>query len=263
MNKQENIINMFDRIATSYDIANRILSLSVDVRWRKEACKCALSLLNEKVKDSTNAKIHKDSTIESNDFSTTNSLDSKDNALNILDVACGTGDMILHWLKYVPNIASISGIDPSVKMLEIAKDKLPKNVTLLKGEAKNLSINSDSMDIISIAYGLRNVVELDLALKEFRRVLKSGGILVILEFSRKDKQTLLDKGALFYTKRILPLVGGLISKDYGAYKYLPNSIESFLSLEELREKLEALGLKCEFSKRYIANLCSLIIARKI
>lgn len=236
MNKQENIINMFDRIATRYDIANRILSLSVDVRWRKEACKKALELVDNKSVESI--------------------------PINILDVACGTGDMILNWLKFTPN-ANLIGIDPSSNMLEIAKKKLPSNVKLIKGEAKSLEIESSSIDILSIAYGLRNVVELEAAIEEFRRVLKSGGILVILEFSKKDKQTLLDKAALFYTKRILPLLGGLIAKDYSAYKYLPDSIEDFLSLEALCEKLESRGLKCKFSKRYVANLCSLIIAQKV
>lgn len=240
MNKQENIINMFDRIATRYDIANRILSLSVDVRWRKEACKRALELVEDK-----NAESAKDIA----------------SPFNILDVACGTGDMILHWLKFTPN-ANFIGIDPSSNMLEIAKKKLPSNVRLIKGEAKSLEIESDSIDILSIAYGLRNVVELEAAIEEFSRVLKSGGILVILEFSKKDKQTLLDKAALFYTKKILPLLGGLIAKDYSAYKYLPDSIEDFLSLEALSEKLESKGLKCKFSKRYVANLCSLIIAKK-
>lgn len=236
MNKQENIINMFDRIATRYDIANRILSLSVDVRWRKEACKKALELASNKSVESS--------------------------PLNILDVACGTGDMMLNWLKFTPN-ANLIGIDPSSNMLEIAKKKLPSNTRLIKGEAKSLEIESNSIDILSIAYGLRNVVELEAAIEEFRRVLKSGGILVILEFSKKDKQTLLDKAALFYTKRILPLLGGLIAKDYSAYKYLPDSIEDFLSLEALSEKLESRGLKCKFSKRYVANLCSLIIAQKV
>lgn len=232
-NKQENIVNMFDNIAKNYDIANRILSLGVDTRWRKEACLKAIKLLQNKP--------------ESN--------------LQIVDVACGTGDMILNWLKYTIN-ANITGIDPSTNMLKIAKEKLPKEISLIKGEAKRLEIPDGSIDLLSIAYGLRNVVELDSALGEFTRVLKSGGVLVILEFTKKDKQNIFDIIASFYTRKILPLLGGLISKNYKAYKYLPNSVSDFLTLEELEDKLKTLGFNISFKKRYIANLCSLIIAQK-
>lgn len=232
-NKQENIVNMFDNIAKNYDIANRILSLGVDTRWRKEACLKAIKLLQNKP--------------ESN--------------LQIVDVACGTGDMILNWLKYTIN-ANITGIDPSTNMLKIAKEKLPKEISLIKGEAKKLEIPDGSIDLLSIAYGLRNVVELDSALGEFTRVLKSGGVLVILEFTKKDKQNIFDIIASFYTRKILPLLGGLISKNYKAYKYLPNSVSDFLTLEELEDRLKTLGFNISFKKRYIANLCSLIIAQK-
>lgn len=232
-NKQENIVSMFDNIAKNYDIANRILSLGVDTRWRKEACLKAIKLLQNKP--------------ESN--------------LQIVDVACGTGDMILNWLKYTIN-ANITGIDPSTNMLKIAKEKLPKEISLIKGEAKRLEIPSESIDLLSIAYGLRNVVEIDSALGEFTRVLKSGGVLVILEFTKKDKQNIFDIIASFYTRKILPLLGGLISKNYKAYKYLPNSVSDFLTLEELEDRLKTLGFNISFKKRYIANLCSLIIAQK-
>ncbi|RDU65451.1 bifunctional demethylmenaquinone methyltransferase/2-methoxy-6-polyprenyl-1,4-benzoquinol methylase UbiE [Helicobacter sp. MIT 14-3879] len=232
MNKQNDIISMFNSIASSYDIANRILSLGVDTRWRKEACSIALNLYTK-------------------------------DKLNILDVACGTGDMILNWLKYTDNIDSIIGIDPSEEMLKIARKKLPNNVVLQNSEAKELKIKDKSIDILSIAYGLRNVVEINLALSEFKRVLKDNGILVILEFSKKENQNIFDKTALFYTKKILPFIGGFISKNYKAYKYLPNSIDDFITLEELGEMLIELGFLVEFKKRYVCNLCSLIIARNI
>ncbi|RAX54024.1 bifunctional demethylmenaquinone methyltransferase/2-methoxy-6-polyprenyl-1,4-benzoquinol methylase [Helicobacter sp. 16-1353] len=233
-NKQDNIVSMFDDIAKNYDIANRILSLGVDTRWRKEACSKAIKLLQHKA--------------ESN--------------LQIVDVACGTGDMILNWLRYTNN-ANITGIDPSINMLNIAKEKLPKDIMLIKGEAKKLDIPSKSIDLLSIAYGLRNVVDMDMALNEFTRVLKNGGVLVILEFTKKDKQNIIDIIASFYTRKILPLLGGLISKNYKAYKYLPNSVNDFLTLEELESKLKNLGFNISVKKRYIANLCSLIIAQKI
>ena len=229
-NKQSDIINMFDSIASSYDITNRILSLRFDVRWRNEACKLSLGLLDS-------------------------------NKISILDMACGTGDMILSWLQYC-NPDSIIGIDPSINMLEIAKNKLPKNIKLIQGEAAKIELENESIDLVSIAYGLRNIVELDLALNEFKRVLKKNGILLILEFTKKDRNSFLDSLALFYTSKILPLIGGLISSNYKAYKYLPNSIDGFLTLESLESKLLDIGFLVEIKKRYIANLCSLIIVRK-
>lgn len=229
--KQDNIIDMFDDIASNYDLANRILSFNVDTKWRKEACKQALKLINN-------------------------------NNLKIVDIACGTGDMILNWLKFSKD-SRILGIDPSINMLNIARNKLPNEVKLIQGEAKDIAIDDGKFDILSIAYGLRNVVEIDRALGEFHRVLKTNGILVILEFTRKDNENILDKIASFYTKHILPLLGGLISNNYKAYRYLPNSIGDFLTLEELEEKLKILGFLVKVKKRYIANLCSLIIAQKI
>lgn len=231
-NNQKDIINMFDSIANSYDITNRILSFGIDINWRKEACKLSL-----------------------------NALSSKDK-INILDVACGTGDMILHWIKYANNIESIIGLDPSCNMLDIAKSKLPSNVNLINGEATSINLDNDSIDILSIAYGLRNIVDLETALKEFFRILRHNGILVILEFTRKENQNIFDKLALFYTTNLLPLIGGLMSKNYKAYKYLPDSIKSFLTLEELEEKLNLAGFLFEFKKRYFGNLCSLIIVKK-
>lgn len=278
-NKQREIVAMFDSIAQNYDIANRILSFGIDRKWRKEACERAIGLCE---KDS----------------------------LDILDVACGTGDMILYWLKVTggnssftqdsgiaenfknpslreskateaihesqidchdltfaksrndKNINSIRGIDPSTEMLKIAQQKLPQSVILQNGEAKDLHIDSQSVDILSIAYGLRNVVEIDLALKEFHRVLRKNGILVILEFSKKDNENIFDKIARFYTKRILPYIGGFISRNYKAYKYLPDSVDGFLSLEQIATKLQNLGFSVKFSKRYFCNVCSLIIAKK-
>lgn len=233
-NKQREIVAMFDEIAHNYDLANRILSFGIDVRWRKEACEKAIKLCDKK-------------------------------SLDILDIACGTGDMIAQWLKSSQGkeISRIIGIDPSNEMLKIARQKLPPSVILQNGEAKDLHIEAQSADILSIAYGLRNVVEVDLAMREFQRVLRKNGILVILEFSKKDNENIFDKIARFYTKRILPYIGGFISRNYKAYKYLPDSVDDFLSLEQIASKLHTLGFEIKTSKRYFGNVCSLIIAQKV
>ena len=231
--KQQKIVAMFDEIASNYDLANRILSFGIDTKWRKEACENALKLCDKK-------------------------------SLDILDIACGTGDMIAQWIKNAESkIDSIRGIDPSSEMLKIARQKLPPSVILQNGEAKDLCVSAQSADILSIAYGLRNVVEVDLALSEFHRVLRKNGILVILEFSKKDNENIFDKIARFYTKRILPYIGGFISRNYKAYKYLPDSVDDFLSLEQIALKLRDLGFEMKISKRYFGNVCSLIIAQKV
>lgn len=231
--KQQKIVAMFDEIASNYDLANRILSFGIDTKWRKEACEKALKLCDKK-------------------------------SLDILDIACGTGDMIAQWIKNAESkIDSIRGIDPSSEMLKIARQKLPPSVILQNGEAKDLRVSAQSADILSIAYGLRNVVEVDLALSEFHRVLRKNGILVILEFSKKDNENIFDKIARFYTKRILPYIGGFISRNYEAYKYLPDSVDDFLSLEQIALKLRNLGFEMKVSKRYFGNVCSLIIAQKV
>lgn len=233
-NKQREIVAMFDEIAHNYDLANRILSFGIDTRWRKEACEKAIKLCDKK-------------------------------ALDILDIACGTGDMIAQWIKSSQGkeMSRIIGIDPSAEMLKIARQKLPQSVILQNGEAKDLRIEAKSVDILSIAYGLRNVVEVDLALSEFHRILRTNGILVILEFSKKDNENIFDKIARFYTKYILPYIGGFISRNYKAYKYLPDSVDDFLSLEQIATKLHALGFEMRERKRYFGNVCSLIIAQKV
>ncbi|PAF44534.1 hypothetical protein BJI48_02565 [Helicobacter sp. 11S02596-1] len=258
---------MFDKIAPTYDSANRILSLGIDVAWRKEACKKAFEFAR------------------------------CEGGAMILDVACGTGDMIIHWrknaTKFGKPIKKIIGIDPSEGMLEVAKKKLEnylcdqksknkepndgespaqksndekscdKKVELYLGEAKNLHmIDSGSMDIISIAYGLRNVVDVSEALNEFGRVLKKDGILVVLEFTKKEKENFLDKITGIYTKKILPLIGGLVSRNYKAYRYLPDSIGGFLSARKLKEELNKVGIETRFIKSYSAGISTLLIGIK-
>lgn len=239
--KQEKIVHMFDDIAKSYDKANRVMSLGIDVRWRKEACKKAFEALGV-------AEIER-----------------------IADIACGTGDMIIHWQNEAYNaqksIQEIVGIDPSKGMLEVAQDKLShlidsKKITLEVGEAKALNLDSDSVDILSIAYGLRNVVELDIALDEFARVLKPKGILVILEFMNDTKKGWIRSLMKFYTRKILPFVGGMISKNYAAYAYLPDSIKGFVSVEELEQRLLKRGIESYFIKGYSADISTLYVGIK-
>lgn len=235
MQKQDKIIEMFNQIAPTYDKANRILSFGVDVSWRKIACQRVLKLCE------------------------------KDN-LNIIDVACGTGDMIEIWQemakKLSKNISSIKGIDPSSGMLSIAKQKFP-NTEFIEASAQALPLESESADIISISYGIRNVVERQKALSEFARVLKKNGIFVVLEFTKREKGGFIASFRDFYLKNILPSLGGIISKNKSAYEYLPSSIESFLSKEEFIAELKEVAFKMLEFKSFSFGVSSMFVAKKI
>lgn len=226
---------MFDNIARTYDVANRILSFGVDKSWRKEACDKTLTYYGKPQIDM------------------------------ILDVACGTGDMCEWWERRAQakaiDVNEIYGIDPSAGMLDVAKKK-GLNAKFIQAEAKDLPVNDNSADILSISYGLRNVVDREEALQEFFRVLKPGGMLTILEFTKPRKQTLASRIRDFYMKKVLPFIGGLLSKNFEAYHYLPNSIDRFLTTEKLVEELEKTGFKVYEAKGYSMDISTLFIAAK-
>ncbi len=186
-----------------------------------------------------------------------------------MDVACGTGDMLMAWQKSALHcnieFKECLGIDPSNNMLELAIKKCEnlEKISFIQAQAKDLKgVGSNSVDILSIAYGLRNIVEREEALKEFFRVLKPRGVLVILEFLKKDNPTWLDKISGFYTNKVLPLVGGAISKNYGAYSYLPQSIEGFLSLEGLKSELKNAGFEILRTEDSIAQISTTMLVKK-
>ncbi len=235
MSKQEKIVTMFDDIAGTYDVANRVLSFGVDKSWRKDACDKTYELYNQK------------------------SIDI------ILDVACGTGDMCEFWDKHAEKnsvkVKKIVGVDPSTGMLNEAKKK-DLNAEFQIAEAKKLPFETDSVDILSISYGLRNVIDRKEGLEEFYRVLKPGGLLVILEFTKLKKASIASRVRDFYMKKILPLVGGLLSKNYEAYSYLPNSIEGFLTKEMLIDELKEIGFDIKVDKGYSLDISTLIISQK-
>ncbi len=235
MNKQEKIVSMFNDISKTYDIANRVLSFGVDRKWREIACQKCFDIY------------------------------AKDKIEKILDVACGTGDMCENWDKFAKKnsitIEQIIGADPSVGMLEEAKKK-GLNATFVEAEAKDLPFKDGSVDILSISYGLRNVVDRVEGLTEFHRVLKKDGILVILEFTKLKKQTLISYLRDFYMKKVLPVIGGILSKNFSAYNYLPNSIDGFLTKEDLVDELKEIGFEVLEAKGYSMDISTLFIARK-
>ena len=236
MGKQEKIVSMFNDIAGTYDVANRVLSMGIDKTWRNKACDLAFGFYEKN-------KIEK-----------------------IVDVACGTGDMLTTWDKIASKngikIDTKIGVDPSVGMMDVAKVKLP-NVEFIEAGAADMPLESESADIISISYGIRNVVQRQEAFHEFARVLKKDGLLVILEFTKNEKTNPLDYVTDFYMNKILPTLGGIISKNKEAYTYLPNSIDEFLTQDNLCKELKEAGLEPIYVKGFSMNISTLFIARKV
>ncbi|MDX9813124.1 MAG: bifunctional demethylmenaquinone methyltransferase/2-methoxy-6-polyprenyl-1,4-benzoquinol methylase UbiE [Sulfurimonas sp.] len=235
MQKQEKIVSMFDDIAPTYDTANRVMSMGVDRSWRKKACNLAYEYYAQKSID------------------------------KIVDVACGTGDMMDYWARESHansvNIKELIGVDPSVGMLEVAKKKFPK-FTYHTSQATEIPLEDSSADILSITYGIRNVVKRQEALVEFNRVLKDGGLVVILEFMKNENPSFFGKIRDFYLNKVLPIIGGAISKNLEAYEYLPNSIEDFLTVDAMKNELSEAGFEVLYTKSFSMDISTLIIARK-
>lgn len=234
MKKQDKIVEMFDNIAPTYDKANHVLSFGMDKLWRKNACKIALEKILQ-------------------------------NEINIVDVACGTGDMMEIWDRISKEKgvnARLIGIDPSSGMLSVAKAKFSEFEFVL-ALADEIPLNDEFADILSISYGIRNVVEREKALNEFNRVLKNGGYLVVLEFTKRQKGGFIQFCRDFYIAKILPLIGGIISKNRQAYEYLPNSIGNFLDKNSFEEELKKAGFRLEIAKNFSFEVCTLFIAKKV
>ena len=235
MDRQEKIVSMFNDIAPTYDRANRVLSMGVDTFWRRKACDLAFG------------------------YCSTKNIDS------IVDVACGTGDMMGYWKRRADKagiaVAEIVGVDPSDGMVGVGREKFPQ-MTFHIAPATALPKADTTADIISISYGIRNVVERQAGLREFNRVLKTGGLVVILEFMKNENPSMLGKVRDWYMNNVLPRIGGLISNNYEAYRYLPDSIEGFLTVAKMRAELEEAGFEMLYTKSFSMDISTLMIARK-
>ena len=208
-NKKKFVKQIFDDISYKYDFLNRLLSLGIDIYWRKYFIK----KLNIK------------------------------NGNSILDVACGTGDICFEIRKSYD--VNIIGIDLSPNMIKIANKKNLKKkyneIDFINGDAESLPFESNSIDIVTISYGFRNLANYDLALKEFYRVLKPGGTLGILEFSN-SKYKFINKIFRIYFHYILPFIGGIFSRS-DAYRYLPESVDFFPTRHKICKKIIYSGFK--------------------
>lgn len=228
--KKEQVQSMFDNIAPKYDFLNRLLSLGVDNYWRKRAIREL-----RKIPHNT-----------------------------ILDVACGTGDFSFAAMKLHPE--KITGLDISEEMLEIGRQKIAKagftkQMEFIHGDSENMPFANNSFDASTVAFGVRNFEHLVIGLKEINRVLKPGGKLVILEFS-KPKIFPVKQLFNFYFKAICPFIGRLVSKDARAYTYLYESVLAFPEGDAFITHLETAGFKSCTCTRLTFGICSLYTAIK-
>jgi demethylmenaquinone methyltransferase / 2-methoxy-6-polyprenyl-1,4-benzoquinol methylase len=209
--KKEQVARMFDNISHRYDFLNHFLSMGIDKAWRKKAIAM---------------------------------LESSKPAL-ILDVATGTGDFAIQALSLKPE--KIFGIDISEGMLEVGRKKikernLGEKIELQKADSENLPFGENKFDAVTVAFGVRNFENLEKGLEEIFRVLKPGGKLVVLEFS-KPRTFPMKQAYNFYFKVILPRIGRFVSSDNSAYTYLPESVEAFPDGANFLRILESVGFK--------------------
>jgi len=187
---------MFDRISPKYDFLNRLLSAGIDQQWRKKLIR----------------------------------LMRRQQPRRILDIATGTGDLALMQARRL-SPQEVTGLDLSEGMLEVARKKVAKagltdKVKLVQGDAENLPFPDGSFDAVSVAFGVRNFEDLEAGIREMHRILSDDGQMYILEFSQPEKSPFKQLYG-FYSKKILPFIGKLISGDASAYTYLPQSIAAF------------------------------------
>lgn len=225
MAKKEAVQGIFNDIAPSYDRLNHFLSLNIDKRWRRKAIRC---------------------------------LQGKEKG-KLLDVACGTGDFSIAASR--AGVAQIVGVDISEKMLEIGREKvkaagLSAKIDLQYGDSEQMEFADGTFDAVTVAFGVRNFEHLEIGLKEMYRVLKAGGKVVILEFSM-PRHFPMRQLYRFYFRHILPVLGGWISGNKGAYVYLPESVSRFPQGDEFLHILSACGFKQAFQKRLTFGIASL------
>ncbi len=210
--KGEKIQQMFGAIAPRYDFLNRLLSFGIDRRWRKKAVRLL------KYREGS----------------------------RILDVATGTGDVALEIARCTPASVKVTGADFCREMVELGEVKVAASpyagrIDLKVAPCEDLPFANDTFDSITIAFGIRNVVDRKLGLAEMWRVMRPGGRMIILEFST-PRSRLFRQLYYFYFRRLLPIVGGLFSR-YNAYKYLPDSVLEFPSHEEFSKMISEAGFR--------------------
>ena len=231
LSKKEQVANMFDDISGKYDFLNRFLSAGIDISWRKKG----LQQLKE-IQPKT-----------------------------MLDVATGTADLAILSIKLL-NPDKIVGIDISEGMLHFGKEKISKlnlnnKITLQKGDSEAIDFPDNYFDAVTVSFGVRNFENLEKGLQEIKRVLKPGGKLMVLEFS-KPKSFLIKSIYGFYMKTFTPKIGKLFSKNNKAYSYLDESIQQFPERSAFVDILNHVGYTQTYHKPLTFGICSIYCGKK-
>lgn len=222
---------MFNNIAPTYDRLNHIFSLSIDRLWRSRVVRMVRRMKPQR----------------------------------IMDLATGTGDLAIKMAKRIPK-AHIMGVDLSENMLAVAADKvrrqgLDDHIALYQGEAERLDVGDGVLDVVTIAFGVRNFGDIDGSLREIARALQGGGHLVILEFST-PRNPLVRHLYRLYSNHVMKPVGGIVSKDRKAYNYLPDSIEEFPDPERFLDIMRHAGFEQCRRKSLSMGIAQIYIAQK-
>ena len=194
--KAEAVESMFDAVAPRYDLLNRVLSFGIDRYWRTQAVR----------------------------------LLADEQPTRVLDVATGTADLALKAHRML-HPREVAGVDLSAEMLRYGREKIDRKglssrISLVQGDAANLPFDDDTFDAALVAFGVRNFENLTAGLRDIGRVLRPGGRLVVLEFSTPRSAPIKPLYA-WYSRHVLPRIGGALSPDQGAYEYLPSSVAAF------------------------------------
>jgi demethylmenaquinone methyltransferase / 2-methoxy-6-polyprenyl-1,4-benzoquinol methylase len=229
--KKQQVAQMFDNIAPKYDLLNRVLSLGIDVSWRRKALAYFES---EKPND-------------------------------LLDVATGTADVAIMAAKQIQP-KRIIGIDIANQMLEIGREKikakgLEQQISLEQGDSEQLRFDAESFDAVTVAFGVRNFENLERGLREMSRVLRPNGRIVVLEFS-KPSVFPIKQAYNSYFKYVLPLIGRLTSRDIRAYTYLFESVQAFPEGQDFLNILSNCGFQNPICRRLTLGICSIYTATK-
>jgi demethylmenaquinone methyltransferase / 2-methoxy-6-polyprenyl-1,4-benzoquinol methylase len=230
LSKKDQVAKMFNNISRRYDLLNQLLSLGIDKSWRKKAIRTLRELQPQQ----------------------------------ILDVATGTGEFALEALQLNP--VKIIGIDISDGMLEIGRKKissknLESKIELVRGDSENIPFEENKFDAVTVAFGVRNFENLRSGLSEILRVLRPGGMVVVLEFSKPSKFPF-KQVYNFYFRHILPKIGSIVSSDKSAYTYLPKSVEAFPDGEDFLHILQDIGFKNTRCNSLTFGISSIYIGTK-
>ncbi|MBP6618918.1 MAG: bifunctional demethylmenaquinone methyltransferase/2-methoxy-6-polyprenyl-1,4-benzoquinol methylase UbiE [Leadbetterella sp.] len=229
--KKEQVADMFDSISGKYDFLNRLLSGGVDIYWRKKA----LGMIKDRKNDL------------------------------VLDIATGTGDLAIEANKTL-KVDKIIGVDISEGMLNVGKEKIKKlglsnKIELQMGDSEKLLFENNTFDTVIVSFGVRNFENLLKGLTDMCRVLKPGGTCLVVEFS-KPASFPFKQFYWFYSTKILPIIGKLVSKDSSAYSYLPESVKAFPDGRAFLDVFEQAGFKETSVKTLTFGICSIYLGKK-